>query len=95
MIGAPEMVERVARAMFDLNIEMLDWDRVHESVSEGYRHSTRAAIAAMREPTEGMVTAGKDAYKVTRGKRSNLHGPAGLAGKWQAMIDAALSEEGR
>jgi len=80
-----DMIERVARALCwnngmnpDLTLggddENFLW---HEYVS-----GTRAAIAAMREPTEIMILAGVH--------HENM---GNMAGRWQAMIDAALAEE--
>lgn len=39
-------VDNAARVMFALNLDELEWDRVHESVCEGYRHSARTALIA-------------------------------------------------
>jgi|AmaraimetFIIA100_FD_contig_41_5707065_length_408_multi_3_in_0_out_0_1 hypothetical protein len=66
------MIERVARAIAK--------SQGVEDTWRGYMAETRAAIAAMREPTEAMAHAG------------DQH--AGRDA-WQAMIDAALKEEPR
>ncbi len=74
---AETMVERVARGM---------WERTHDGTwpkdddpetIELYRDDARAAIAAMREPTEAMWEAHADADKL------------GIS-HWHAMIDEAL-----
>ena len=66
-----EMVERVARAIAShVGYADDDWFK--------YGPAARAAIAAMREPTEEML---KAAYAKAFDKEI-----------WQAMIDAALSE---
>ena len=80
-----EMIERVARALAIA-------DGMHpEAVSNGedavpvwtlYVDDARAAIEAMREPTDVMVDAG---YAVTVDDETEV---------WQAMIDAALSQKG-
>jgi hypothetical protein len=69
-----EMIERVGRALAE---------------QEGYAYDplpydarARAAIEAMREPTEGMVTAG--------GVQRNCFSCGGHVEGWQLMIDAAL-----
>lgn len=79
-----EMIERVARAIFAAKSqthttwEQCDW---------GYRtmkmKEARAAIEALREPTEGMVKA------ADRRNDDNDDEEATLA-NWQAMIDEAL-----
>lgn len=61
--------------------EMLRWDQVSEAERDGIRHGIIAAIAAMREPTEEMISAGWDQdveQTVYPGKT------------WQDMIDEAL-----
>lgn len=63
------MVERVARAIDRAMTEQMD-------PTPGYL--ARAAIAAMREPTEGMVTTGASCF------------PFGIRRVWEAMIAHAL-----
>lgn len=88
-----EMVERVAKAVFDeANRQQphpSDKEWAQASVQDkGAAHSfARAAIAAMREPTEAMAVAGA----------KTVEGHVWLTGesihrRWQAMIDAALAE---
>jgi hypothetical protein len=50
-----------------------------------YLKLARAAIAAMREPTEAMLKAGTLAYETP--------GKGFLIGAWQAMIDAAMKDD--
>jgi hypothetical protein len=70
-----DMIERVARAIFIAAKE-------NSSASwEGHIPEARAAIAAMREPTEEMMLAGERADEP-------LDSPAYTT--WRAMIDAAL-----
>ncbi len=70
-----EMVERVARAMLEDSDfkHWIDWES-----------AARAAISAMREPTDAMVSAGLKLVDW------NL----GADDAWRAMIDAALPQEG-
>jgi hypothetical protein len=69
-----DMIERVARAVAKCqNGEDDDW--------EYYKNEARAALAAMREPTEEMMLAGERANEP-------LDSPAYTT--WRAMIDAAL-----
>lgn len=80
-----DMVERVARAIckaegFDPN----STETTEASYWTTWEKHARAAIAAMREPTDGMELA---AYAAERASpSSNL--PYGIA--YSAMIDAAL-----
>jgi hypothetical protein len=81
-----EMVDKVAEAILDalpafvgegasddpLMISYIDCEAVD------LREIARAAIEAMREPTEQMVEAASP--------------PKGIAGGWSAMIDAALKD---
>jgi hypothetical protein len=83
-----EMVERVARAMWEARERRLN-PYVRVSFEEGATEETydmaRAAIAAMREPTKAMEWAGSHAV--------DTDGPWGappIDGAWQAMIDEAL-----
>jgi len=72
-----EMVERVARALSG-------W--LHGSPSwESCFPMARAAIEAMREPTEAMVWAGRADHLTVDGEEWSK--PI-----WQAMIDAALED---
>lgn len=84
-------VEEVARAIYETEpyqISMqseMPWADVHESQKEGFRVKARAAIAAMREPSEAMLFA----YGTTS------MGPdddALAKSVWHPMIDAALKE---
>jgi hypothetical protein len=74
-----EMVERVAREME--NIASLKFGvSLNPQLSA---ELARAAIAAMREPTQGMVQAGESySLDITA---------YGAAEVWQDMIDAALA----
>ena len=87
-----QMIDRVARAIWEhrakqVRLEYPDllplegWGAV--AIANGVMGEARAAIEAMREPTEAMQNAGSE-----RGWTP----PTG-AMIWQAMIDAALNEE--
>lgn len=87
------MIDRVARALaaeefsaFPSAAEFIDanWYQFSEELAERYRSKARAAIAAMREPTEVMLF-GQD-------ERSRFSADFAAINKevWQAMIDAAL-----
>lgn len=74
-----EMVERVARAI-SAKHDWKEWEQTHDESPpwSPYIDDARAAIAAMRNPTEEMVIAVAQQY-----------GPA-LEADYQAMIDGAL-----
>lgn len=100
-----EMVELAARALWDcsqkrffarsapsLNPEMAPWEHLVEVApftADEFRQSARAAISAMREPTEGMLAAA-NALATPSEAWGDYHAP--LEKVWQAMIDAALRE---
>jgi hypothetical protein len=69
-----EMIERVARAIADAFMED------YSEAPNLYDEMAEAAIAAMREPTEAMIEAGR--------WPAEDDGPAAC---WQAMIGAALT----
>ncbi len=84
-----DMIERVAKAMAENDSGPMDSAlfAIHwREFGEGYIDSARVAIAAMREPTQEMVTAG-EYYTVSRFSEDDVF----LKG-WQAAIDAALGE---
>ena len=70
------MIERVARALGGPY-----WKNLNSKQQAYYFERARAAIAAMREPTVAMCTAGYDAGM----------SPDIMPEAWQAMIDAALA----
>ena len=66
------MIERVAKAL-QQEMGTASFDEPPSSVA-----LARAAIAAMREPTEEMIVAW-------------IRAPGAIKGGWQGMIDAALA----
>ena len=77
-----EMVEKVAKAMHSVDaLIQPSWESL-EGEQEDYREYARAAIAAMREPTEAMIEAAQ--WNTTRGKVPTFKD------QWQAAIDEAL-----
>jgi hypothetical protein len=68
-----EMVERVALIM-----------RAACAQPDTWENRARAAIEAMREPTEAMIAASNREWDGRMSHRSS--------GAWRAMIDAALAE---
>jgi DNA-binding LacI/PurR family transcriptional regulator len=92
----PEMVERVARAMWERTHDGSwpeDADRTGHDNLDLYREDARAAIAAMREPTEAMGKAAathcnerlRESSVIQSGRLS-----VPIFDIWRAMIDAAL-----
>lgn len=69
------MIERVARAIYDASEPSCEWA---EAIHDIYYIVARAAIIAMREPTDEMLD-----------EVSQLHSPTAT---WKRMIDAALKE---
>lgn len=92
-----EMVERVARAICAADDE--PWDELGETSEDNapfgysrqwYRGLARAAIAAMREPTEEMIS-GEGVHEHVHWDYS-CYVCGGAQEHWYAMIDAALKE---
>jgi len=96
-----DVVERVARALVNAHApdnsqtlrEVLDWFDNEWPLSCDFNElalaAARAAIKAMREPTEEMMDAGWEAPS-----NVDCAGPlsADMRAPWQAMIDAALKK---
>lgn len=80
-----DMVERVARAIYDSAgsspTGQPSWDQEDSEMHEWIKCHARAAIEAMREPTDLMW--GRGAFAMERY-------PNGPLETWRAMIDAAL-----
>lgn len=88
--AADEMVERVARALWgvsDFNEKSWPWEECGSSQKAGYRLHARAAIEAMREPTDAMFDAGEKAA-TTYSARWMMSIADDV---WTAMVDAALN----
>ena len=78
-----EMVERVAAAIFCSHIGGNGWpEGLPENAKDYWRKEARAAIEAMREPTEAMID------KTWREQVADSGDPDGV---WRVMIDAALA----
>jgi len=54
-----EKVDQVAKALVAREYAYDAWNEINEAAREDYRQDARAAIAAMREPTDDMLTAGR------------------------------------
>lgn len=88
-----DIIDRVARAIFTVQTSNTS-DEIWAQINPEYPHEiARAAIAAMREPTEkmmieggGVVPADEAEYRPDRAEQT-------AHDVWQAMIDAALKEK--
>ncbi len=89
------LIERMARALFNASIQSMPkdmviveedvWDKKPQSVHDHHYMLARAALAAIREPSDGMMEAACVYAKDEA---------AGYAGAcYTAMIDAALDGE--
>lgn len=85
------MIERVARAISNSDPANAEdgWDDNSPAVKDDYRKQARAAITAMREPTEDMLKATK--YPPCDHHLDPRDGV--VPEQWEAMIDAALEEK--
>ena len=84
-----EVVERVALAAMAKHAEVdLAFAGVREA-RQGWEAIARAAILALREPTEGMIEA---AYRVVAPWEGDLDSRGAAVEIMHAFIDAALSE---
>jgi hypothetical protein len=97
--GMSEMIERVAKALYARRPNgqgipggqwhVDPWEKIGDAMQAEHRAAARAAIGAMREPTEGMHDAGAVAYY--RHNKKDEYLAYGLADEmFSAMIDAAL-----
>lgn len=85
------MVERAAQAIAEMGGTRRGvWSTLGPKAKERYRTDVRAALTAIREPTEAMIRSGLDAFlEVPNHFRDGRE----IAAVWRSGIDAALSEE--
>jgi hypothetical protein len=112
--NADDMIERVARALFDREWELSvppvrDEVWLDEEQRRYFRESAEAAICAMREPTDAMISAAAETPGMEAANSAmTLHQARGYGFKagsfdagsplhqaWRAMIDAAQGTEAR
>lgn len=79
------MIERVALVLTRVNLMA---DRTEDLGGDDYSDLARAAIEAMREPTEAMLDAHETRMRTSLPGQTHLRSEALQA--WRAMIDAAL-----
>jgi hypothetical protein len=97
-----DIVERVARVLCEQSVLRISPAATAESIAfhfdaaaENWRANARAAIAAMREPTDAMITAGAHSNSEWHDDEAPLHEHAyrdSAKAIWQAMNDMALKE---
>lgn len=92
------MIERVARALYENDYKGRVWEWTDAELDENFPHirkdcrrAARAAIEAMREPTEEMLDAFWNQTGESREMRSRVHSRARRY--HEAMIDAAIKEQ--
>lgn len=90
------MIERVARALFKEEWDSKSsepWENAYDDEREAWLKSARAAIGAMREPTPEILKVIEFDLPADGFNVEYLRDEA--PGYWRAMIDAALSEDGK
>lgn len=87
-MAAETMVERVARAIFASQYAKTTgtWEGAGEAQRIGYIADARAAIEAMREPTEAILNAGAKSCADERGNPDEVSARSA----WGVMLAAAL-----
>ena len=91
---ANEMIERVALAMYvndwtnSPNAHMIS-DNHYKSLQNKYIRFAKAAIEAMREPTDDQR---KEYYELMKKSGNPLMGSVFVDALWERMIDAALKD---
>lgn len=81
-----EMIEKVAKAAYE-SLFSGEWPDVGTSISaDQFRTAARAAIEAMREPTNDMKQCSDEVHW-----GYSCHVCGGLTEGWQKMIDHALA----
>lgn len=105
------VIERGARALALEQSGVDEWDALDEAFQERLKEQVRAVVGAIREPSEGMVATVVQAVgdptpdQWALGERANATltttnmlgetACAEVVRDWQAMIDAALTENER
>ena len=86
-------IERAARAMYATVQPEWDWDDPDaEPLRRMYRDNAKAAILALKEPSDAMVDAGADVIGSINKAESDFAVRDDTKSVWNMMIDAALGE---
>jgi hypothetical protein len=83
-----EMVERATLALFDQDAEW--WERQSRKFRAFALKDVCRMIAAMREPTEGMIEAALDTDHTIESMSKHPDAKSQIEAFWQAMLDEAL-----
>ena len=87
-------IERAARAMYKTVNPEWEWDDPDAwPLRKMYRENARAAILALKEPSETMINAGADVVGSVNKAESDFAVRDDTKSVWNMMIDAALGEE--
>jgi hypothetical protein len=73
-------IETIAKAIHDANAPHVEWDKESSYVQKSYKVGAVAAVRAMREPSDSMLT----------GAHTNALGGSEAVPIWHAMIDHLL-----
>lgn len=86
-------LERAARAMYDNVQPEWDWDDPDaELLRRMYLDNARAALNAVREPTDAMKSAGAEVTRFIAPDEGDGAYESEAANTWRFMISALLSE---
>lgn len=99
-------LERAARALYKSRNEHIEiigapfglkgyvppFEELHPYSQRQYLDEARAVLQAIREPSEAMVSSAHHGIEFSDGLSESEYKDAPIA-CWQAMVDAALSEE--
>ena len=83
-------LEDVAMALFADRYPETAWDSIEEMEREDYRGHARAALTAMRGPTDEMIKSSHGAYPKLSTQEKYRQDDAILIAQFDAMIDTAL-----
>ena len=92
-----EMIERAAKAIFGTHHEatLIQWDELSVQAQEEFLTQARAAIEAMRQPTQTMLDKGIGAgcrFVGDHGEFNEWPDPEYIDLIWDAMVSAAISD---
>ena len=86
-------IERAARAMYDTVRPEWEWDDPDAApLRRMYRDNAKAALLALKEPSEAMIDAGADVVGSVNKAESDFAVRDDTKSVWNLMIDAAMGE---
>lgn len=92
MISTNEMIERVANAFWlhmTFGGNSAPFEQQPKQTTDHYRQAARAAIEAMREPTDQQRN---NYFEMKKASGHNEHHSVFIDAEWERAIDAALKE---